>query len=70
MSTLTEIEAAVEMLPRKEQEILRAHLVARLGASSAPANARLEALDALQSHLGLNASKSREWLATVRDARR
>ena len=31
MSTLTEIERAVEILPRKEQESLLRHLLARLG---------------------------------------
>ena len=31
MSTLTEIEAAVEMLPRPQQETLLRHLAVRLG---------------------------------------
>lgn len=70
MSTLAEIEAAVDLLPRTEQELLRAHLAARLEAVSAPGKARLEALNVLQTHLALDAGKSREWLATVREARR
>ena len=70
MSTLAEIEAAVESLPRPEQEVLYAHLTMRLETSSVPRDSRLAALDSLQAHLGLDARKSVEWQAAVREARR
>jgi hypothetical protein len=70
MSTLAEIEAAVDRLPRREQEILRAHLEARLDTSPEPAAARLAAFEALQARLALDVGASREWLAAVREARR
>ena len=37
MSTLTEIEAAVEMLPRPQQETLLRHLAVKLGGAIPPA---------------------------------
>lgn len=70
MSTLAEIEAAVDRLPRREQEILRAHLEARLEASPEPAAVRLAAFEALQARLALDADGSREWMVAVREARR
>lgn len=71
MSTLAEIEAAVEALPRGEQELLCAHLAARLkGQSSASGKARLAALGALQDRLALDSGKSEEWMTAVREARR
>ena len=38
--------------------------------SSVPRDSRLAALDSLQAHLGLDARKSVEWQAAVREARR
>lgn len=69
MSKLDEIEAALETLPRKEQELLYVHLGARLEALP-PAKARLAALDALQSRLALDERKTREWRDAVQEARR
>lgn len=39
MSTIAEIEAAVERLPRPEQESLLAYLAHKLGTRTVPANA-------------------------------
>jgi hypothetical protein len=75
MSTLTEIEAAVEKLPEPEQEILYTHLGARLkGKKSLPVargeNPRLAAFDALQRRLALETGRVREWQQAVVAARR
>jgi hypothetical protein len=37
---------------------------------AAPELTPLEALDALQKHLGIDADKAADWMATVREARR
>ena len=70
MSTLTEIEAAAEALPRAEQEVLYAHLGARLGNAAESCPPRLAALEALQASLALDEHKSREWQTATREARR
>jgi len=69
MRTLAEITAAVELLPRHEQEFLRAWLMARLEASAPARETRLAALDALQTSLQLDAAKSRARLESVNSAR-
>ena len=70
MSTLAEIETAVNSLPRHEQEVLYAHLRDRLEAGPARHRDRLEALSELQKSLALDAGKVRAWQAAVREARR
>lgn len=75
MSKLTEIKAAVEGLPREEQEILYTHLGARLEEKSWPLvagdeNPRLAAFEALQKRLALETSRVREWQQAVHAARR
>lgn len=69
MSMLAEVEAALETLPRKEQEPLYVHLGVRLE-TLPPVKARLAALDALQSSLALDERKSRGWRDAVQEARR
>jgi hypothetical protein len=75
MSTLQEIEAAVQVLPRVEQEILYAHLGARLEGKNVPSamrgeNPRLAAFEALQKRLALETDRVREWQQAVYAARR
>ena len=70
MSTLAEIEMAVNSLPRPEQEVLYARLRDRLETRSARHRDRLEALSELQKSLALDAGKVRAWQAAVREARR
>lgn len=47
MSTLAEIEAAVETLPRRQQQALLHHLATRLIATSDPSISVLTAMDGL-----------------------
>lgn len=75
MSTLQEIEAAVEILPRREQEILYTQLGARLEGKTLPAatrgeSTRLAAFEALQKRLALETGRVREWQQAVYAARR
>jgi hypothetical protein len=60
----------VDRIPRREQEILRAHLEARLDTSPESVAARLAAFEALQARLAIDTGASHEWMAAVRDARR
>src|SRR5271157_2752697 len=64
MSTLSEIEAAVDKLPHPEQEILLEHLARKLGArppitegSRAQRERWLQKLDRLRNRAGLPASR-------------
>ncbi len=69
MSTLAEIEEAIEHLPAEQlprvEAVLRRRMQAREGVADAVA-----ALDALQSHLALDDRKSRDWRDAVWEARR
>jgi hypothetical protein len=54
-------------LPEKASGLLT---ILQLDISDMPRLTPLEALDALQKHLHLDASKAADWMASVREARR
>ncbi len=74
MSTLAEIEEALPKLTGEELLRVEAmlHRIQRekTDTQAAKGNPRLQALDALQSRLGLDAHKADAWAAAVREARR
>jgi hypothetical protein len=70
MSTLPEIEAAANALPRAEKEALYAHLGAHLRDTPGASLPRLAALDSLQASLALDERKSSEWRTAILHARR
>jgi hypothetical protein len=56
-----------ESLPEKAWGLLT---IFRSDAVNAPAMSALQALEALQKHLHLNATQPAEWMRSVREARR
>jgi len=54
-------------LPEKGRGLLT---ILQSGESEAPTLTPLQALDALQKHLGLDERKAKHWMNTVREARR
>jgi len=54
-------------LPEKGRGLLT---ILQSGENVLPTLTPLQALDALQHHLGLDAQKTAEWMDTVREARR
>jgi hypothetical protein len=74
VSTLAEIEVAVEALPRREQEMLYLRLASQLAEEiPTPAqnqNSRLSAFDALQKKMALTSEEAQVWRETLSAARR
>jgi hypothetical protein len=56
-----------DRLPEKGTGLLT---IFQSGENGAPQPTALQALDALQKHLGLDAQKAAEWMSAVHDARR
>ena len=72
MSTVAEIEAALPDLSPQELhrvEVLL-HQLQQRQSTALPKKPRLEALDALQVRLALDAQKADAWVAAVKDSRR
>ena len=74
MSTLAEIEEALPKLTGEEllrvEEMLHRIQRGKADSPTAKGNPRLQALDALQSRLALDAHKADAWVSAVREARR
>jgi len=56
-----------EVLPEKASGLLT---IIPSDPDNRPAISPLQALESLQKHLGLDANKAAEWMASVREARR